>query len=65
MPPLTDVEIQAIVQLIQLAEPPIQHAIADLIGKIHKKQLTAQDYINLAQTLISKETAPATPSPAA
>jgi hypothetical protein len=55
--------ILALVPLIEDMEPEIQAAVVALINKIHHKQLTAEDYLALAQTLISSETAaPPTPS---
>lgn len=54
MVPLSDAEVQALILLFQTLEPPIQRGIEALINKIHKKQLTAQDYLDLAQQLISK-----------
>lgn len=55
--------IVALIPLIEQMEPEIQSGIIALIHKIHAKQLSAQDYINLAQTLISEEQAtPPTPA---
>jgi hypothetical protein len=59
---MSPAEILAMIQLFETIEPPVQQAIAGLISKIHHKQLTAADYLALAQTLISQEQA--TPSPA-
>ena len=55
--------IVALVPLIEQLEPEVQAGVIALIHKLHAKKLSAQDYINLAQTLISQETAPP-PSPA-
>jgi hypothetical protein len=55
--------IVALVPLIEDLEPEVQAGVIALIHKLHKKQLSAQDYINLAQTLISSEQA-APPAPA-
>jgi hypothetical protein len=49
--------ITALVPLIEALEPEVQAGVIALINKLHKKQLSAQDYIDLAQTLISQETA--------
>ena len=55
--------IVALIPLIEQMEPQIQSAVIALIHKIHAKQLSAQDYVNLAQTLISQEqAAPLTPA---
>ena len=45
-------EIEAAIQAFQLLEPVVQKGVADLIQKLHHKQLTAQDYLNLAATLV-------------
>lgn len=54
--------IVALIPLIEQMEPEIQAGLIALIHKIHAKQLSAQDYINLAQPLISQEQA-APPKP--
>jgi hypothetical protein len=43
------------VELFQTLEPYAQKGIAGLISKIHHKQLTAQDYLDQAQTLINAQ----------
>jgi len=55
--------ITALVPLIEALEPPVQAGLIALVNKLHKKQLSAQDYLDMAQVLISKETA-TPPSPA-
>jgi hypothetical protein len=46
------IEIEAAIEAYQLLEPVAMKAIADLIGKIHKKQLTAQDFLDMAAKLV-------------
>lgn len=42
------------IQVFQVLEPMAQRGIADLIHKIHHKQLTAEDYLAAAQQLVTK-----------
>lgn len=49
--------VVALIPLIEQLEPEVQAGVVALVQKLHKKQLSAQDYLNLAQTLISKEPA--------
>jgi hypothetical protein len=55
--------IAAMIELFQALEPPVQAGIAALITKIHQKQLTSQDYLDQAQTLINARMAEPTPAP--
>lgn len=68
--------VPAAIQLFEMLEPQAQKGIAALITKIHHKQLTAQDYLDQAATLInskppvvptasSSTNPPTTPAPAA
>ena len=54
-------EIQIAVQLFEILEPQVQSAIAALIHKAHKKQLTAQDYLDQAAVLVNKSVATSAP----
>lgn len=49
---MTPEEIEAAIEAFQLLEPVVQNGVATLIGKLHKKQMTAQDYLDLAATLV-------------
>jgi hypothetical protein len=51
------------IELFGLLEPEVQKILAGLITKIHRKQLTAQDYLDQAQTLINARTATPDPAP--
>ena len=55
---MTPAEILAAIQTFQLLEPLAQKGIADLIHKLHKKQLTAQDYLDAAAKIVPNSTAP-------
>jgi hypothetical protein len=54
---MNPIEIEMMIELFETLEPPIQKAIADLIGKIHRKQLTAQDFLNQATILVNAQSA--------
>jgi hypothetical protein len=43
-------------ELFGLLEPPIQSAVAAMIQKLHKKQMTAQDYLDQAALIVNGPT---------
>lgn len=45
-------EIEAMIELFEVLEPPVQKGIAALIQKLHAKTMSAQDYLDLAATLV-------------
>jgi hypothetical protein len=49
---MTPAEIEAMIEIFQLLEPPVQKAFADLISKVHHKTLTAEDYLALAAQIV-------------
>jgi hypothetical protein len=49
---MTPEEIEAAIEAFQLLEPVVQKGIATLIDKLHHKTMTAQDYLDLAATLV-------------
>jgi hypothetical protein len=49
--------IEAAIQAFQLLEPAVQSGIAALIHKAHKKQLSAQDYLDQAAAIVNKPSA--------
>jgi hypothetical protein len=49
---MTPAEIEAAIEAFELLEPPIQQAVASLIHKLQSKKMTAQDYLDLAATLV-------------
>jgi hypothetical protein len=49
---MTPEEIEAAIEAFQLLEPVVQKGIASLIDKLHHKTMTAQDYLDLAATLV-------------
>ena len=57
--------IAAMVELFQELEPEVQLGISKLVSLVHKKQLTAQDFLDQATALVNKASipAPATPPP--
>jgi hypothetical protein len=49
---MTPAEIQMAVQAFQVLEPLAQRGVADLIHKLHRKTLTAQDYLDMAAKFV-------------
>jgi hypothetical protein len=49
---VTPAEIEAMIEAFEFLEPIVQRGIASLIQKLHHKTMTAQDYLDLAATLV-------------
>ena len=52
---MTPAEIQAAIVAFNLLEPEAQKGVAALIHLFHKKQLTAQDYLAMAQAMLAQQ----------
>jgi len=52
---MTPQEIAAAIEAFNLLEPEAQKGIATLIHLVHKKQLTAQDYLDQATAILSNK----------
>lgn len=52
---MTPEEIAALFEAFNLLEPEVQKGIAGLVHLFHKKQLTAQDYLDQAKQLLEQQ----------